>query len=118
MLKPFVRTAITLFALSFLLPTVNFSDWLTLVLASLVLTLLYSVVRPILKILTLPINIITLGLFSSVINASLLWLTTYLVPGFEIADTAIMGFELGSTLTILFVSIVIGFLHPLVKIFI
>jgi len=118
MLRPFIRTAITLFALSFLLPTVNFSDWVTLIIASLVLTLLYSVVRPILKILTLPINIVTLGLFSSVINAGLLWLTTYLVPGFEITNTVIMGVELGSALTILFVSVVIGFLHPLVKIFI
>jgi len=118
MFRPFIRTAITLFALSFLLPTVNFSDWVTLVLASVILTLLYSVVRPILKILTLPINIVTLGLFSSVINAVLLWLTTYLVPGFEITNTVIFGVELGGALTILFVSIVIGFLYPLVKIFI
>lgn len=89
-----------------------------MVIASLVLTLLFSIVRPILKLLTLPINIITLGLFSSIINAVLLWLTTYLVPGFEIANTTIVGVELGGALTILFVSVVIGFLQPLVKIFI
>lgn len=105
-------------ALTFLLPTVNFSDWVAMVIASLVLTLLFSIVRPILKLLTLPINIITLGLFSSIINAVLLWLTTYLVPGFEIANTTIVGVELGGALTILFVSVVIGFLQPLVKIFI
>jgi putative membrane protein len=118
MLRPIIRTAITLFALTFLLPTVSFSDWVTLALASLVLTLFYSIIRPVLKLLTLPINIVTLGLFSSVINASLLWLTTYLVPGFQIDPTTIMGVELGSVLTILFVSVVIGFFHPLVKIFI
>ena len=118
MLKPFVRTTIVLVALTFLLPTVNFTDWVAVLIASVVLTLLFSIVRPILKLLTLPINIVTLGLFSSVINAVLLWTTTYLVPGFEIANTTIMGIELGGILTILFVSIVIGFLQPLVKIFI
>lgn len=118
MLRPFVRTAIVLFVLSFILPTVNFADWVALLVASVVLTLMFSVVKPILKLLTLPINIVTLGLFSSVISAVLLWLTTYLVPGFEIANTTLLGVNLGGALTILFVSVVIGFLHPLVKIFI
>ena len=118
MLRPFVRTAVVLVVLTFLLPTVNIADWITLIIASFVLTLLYSLVRPVLKLLTLPINIITLGLFSSVISAVLLWLTTYLVPGFEIANTTILGVELGGALTIMFVSVIIGFLQPLVKIFI
>lgn len=118
MFRPFIRTAIVLFALAFFLPTVTINNWLTLVLASIVLTLLDSLVRPILKLLTLPINIITLGLFSSVINAVMLWLTTYLVPGFAISNTVVMGVELGGALSILFISVVIGFLQPVVKIFI
>ena len=42
-------------------------------------------IRPILLVLTLPINILTLGLFSLVINACLVLLASYLVPGFFVA---------------------------------
>jgi putative membrane protein len=53
--------------------------------AAVVLGALNLFIRPILVILTLPINIITLGLFSLVINAALVLLAAYLVPGFLIA---------------------------------
>jgi putative membrane protein len=52
--------------------------------AALVLGLLNALVRPILLIFTLPINILTLGLFTFVINALILWLAAALVPGFAI----------------------------------
>lgn len=54
--------------------------------AAVVLGALNLFIRPILLVLTLPINIITLGLFSLVINAFLVWLATYVVPGFAVAD--------------------------------
>lgn len=50
--------------------------------AAVVLGALNLFIRPILVILTLPINILTLGLFSLVINALLVMLASYLVPGF------------------------------------
>lgn len=53
--------------------------------AAVVLGALNLFIRPILLILTLPINILTLGLFSLVINALLVMLASYLVPGFSIA---------------------------------
>ena len=53
--------------------------------AAVVLGALNLFIRPIIVILTLPINIVTLGLFSLVINASLVLLATYLVPGFAVA---------------------------------
>lgn len=42
-------------------------------------------IRPIVKLVTLPINLVTLGLFGLVINAALLWLVAYYVPGFEVS---------------------------------
>ena len=54
--------------------------------AAVVLGALNLFIRPILLILTLPITILTLGLFSLVINALLVMLASYLVPGFLVAD--------------------------------
>jgi len=54
-------------------------------LAGLVLALINAVVRPILKTLTLPLTLLTLGLFIFVLNAFCLWLTSAIVPGFDIA---------------------------------
>lgn len=53
--------------------------------AAVVLGALNLIVRPVLVMLTLPINIITFGLFSFVINALLVLLASYIVPGFTIA---------------------------------
>lgn len=52
--------------------------------AALVLGLLNAIVRPILVILTLPVNIITLGLFTFVINAGLVWFMSSVVKGVDI----------------------------------
>jgi putative membrane protein len=59
------------------------SVW-TLAVAALVLGLLNAIVRPILFVLTLPLTIVTLGLFMIVLNAIMLELTAWLVPGFRI----------------------------------
>ena len=53
--------------------------------AAVVLGALNLFIRPILVVLTLPINILTLGLFSLVINACLVLLATSVVPGFAVA---------------------------------
>jgi putative membrane protein len=63
---------------------VHISGFATAVLAALVLGLVNFLVRPILVLITLPITIITLGLFLIVINALMLLLTGALVPGFHI----------------------------------
>lgn len=55
-----------------------------LILAALVLGLVNAIVRPILLILTLPLTLVTLGLFLFILNAFCIWLTSRLVPGFEV----------------------------------
>jgi len=55
-----------------------------LILAALVLGLINAIVRPILLILTLPLTLVTLGLFLFILNAFCIWLTSRLVPGFEV----------------------------------
>lgn len=52
--------------------------------AALVIGLVNAIVRPIVKLIALPITCLTLGLFSLVINAAMFWLTTLFVPGFVV----------------------------------
>lgn len=54
------------------------------VFGSLVLGFVNAVIRPIIILLTLPINILTLGLFTLVINGFMLWLTSAIVKGFDL----------------------------------
>ena len=56
----------------------------TVVVAALVLGLVNAVVRPVLLVLTLPLTLVTLGLFLFVLNAICLWLTSVVVPGFAV----------------------------------
>ena len=59
--------------------------WITLLLVALVWSVVTMVIKPVLGILTLPITIITLGLFSFVLNAFLFYAMTWVVPGFAVA---------------------------------
>lgn len=67
-----------------IVPGISVSSVLAAVGAGLVLGLINAVVRPILIVLTLPVTLVTLGLFLFVLNAFCLWLTSELVKGFEV----------------------------------
>jgi putative membrane protein len=64
---------------------VTFDDWQPLLIAAAVLAVLAGVVRPVLVLLSLPLIVITLGLFLLLINMAVLALTQWLVPGFDIS---------------------------------
>jgi putative membrane protein len=80
---------------------VTFSSWMALALAALVLGFVNAIVRPILVILTLPITVLTLGLFYLVVNGLAFGLAAFLVPGFQIASpmAAVLGAFLTSVLS-------------------
>ena len=69
---------------AYLLPGVHIANFFTALAIALVLGVLNLFIRPLLILLTLPLTIITLGLFLFVINALLILLTSSLVPGFEV----------------------------------
>ncbi|HEX6608544.1 MAG TPA: phage holin family protein [Chloroflexia bacterium] len=83
-----VRWAITIIAVfvaAKLLPTmINYDDWLGLAIFAAVLGLVNAIVKPIVAILSLPVVLLTLGLFLLVINALMFWLAASLVPGFYV----------------------------------
>ncbi|MFD2035957.1 phage holin family protein [Belliella marina] len=69
---------------SYLLPGVSVEDFLTGIVIAALIALLNITVKPILVILTIPITIVTLGLFLIVINALLILLAAKIVPGFSV----------------------------------
>lgn len=79
-----IISAIVIGVAAYLVPGVTVTPVGALV-AAVVLGALNLFIKPILVILTLPINILTLGLFSLVINAALIMLASVVVPGFAVA---------------------------------
>jgi putative membrane protein len=88
-----VVVAVALWVAAHLVPGIGFRSPTTLLLAALVLGLVNALVRPVLFILTLPITILTLGLFYLVVNGLAFALTAALVPGFTVTSftSAILG---------------------------
>lgn len=67
------------------------SDITILVFAAVVFGVVNSFLKPVLKLIALPFNMLTFGLFSLVVNAALLYLTTWVVPGLTIAGFRFSG---------------------------
>lgn len=81
-----VLTAIVLLIVDAIMPGIAISGFGTALIAALVMGLVNFFIRPILSLLTLPLNLLTLGLFSFIINAMLFALVAWIVPGFEVSN--------------------------------
>jgi putative membrane protein len=90
-------------------PGIAYDNWKTLLIAALILGILNSSVKPILRLVSLPFIIVSFGLFLLVINALLLLLTAWLTPGFQVS-----GFwsATGGSLVISIVSMFLGYSRP------
>ena len=80
-----VITALGLWVASELLSGLTFDSTAKLIIAALVLGVVNAFVRPLAFILTLPLTVLTLGLFLLVLNAGMIALVARLVPGFQVA---------------------------------
>jgi putative membrane protein len=96
-----ILSAVALLIVAYLYPGVHVQDWVAAAIAALVLGLVNTLVKPVLVLLTLPITVVTLGLFLLVINALLFWAVAALVPGFQVAGfwAALLGALLYSIIT-------------------
>jgi putative membrane protein len=99
---------VSIFVAAELFGLISVSTGSTLVAAVLVLSVLNAILKPVLILITLPINFMTLGLFTVVINTVLLKLTDSIVPGFEVGGflNALLASVVISILSVLFGQIV------------
>ena len=77
--------ALSLLAVAYFLPSVSVASFYIALIAALLLGLVNTLIRPLLVLVTLPITILTLGLFTLVINALLFWFVASFVEGFRVA---------------------------------
>ena len=90
---PAVITAFSLLILDWLLPGVYLDTVTASVLAAISIGVVNAIIRPIIKLFSLPLTLVTFGLFSLVVNGFCFWLASALVPGFEVRG--IVGFIVG-----------------------
>lgn len=103
-MKFFLRwllAAVALLAIANLVPGIELTGWYAAIITVAILGLVNAIIRPVIVLFTLPINILTLGLFSFVINALLIWFVSTIVEGFSIAGfiPALIGAILLSVFT-------------------
>jgi putative membrane protein len=79
-----VVTSIIAFGLSYILTGIAIDSFWTAIILAIVLAVLKAIIKPLLILLTLPITLVTLGLFLFVINALIILLASKLVPGFTV----------------------------------
>ncbi len=101
--------ALAVFAASYVLPGVHVQDFWTALVVAIILALVNAVLRPILVLLTLPVTMLTLGLFLFVINSLMVLLVARIVPGFVVD-----GFW-WALLASVVISIISGFLDALAE---
>jgi putative membrane protein len=93
----FIITMVAILIISYLFPKMIWVDgFLAALVAAFLLGIVNTIVRPILVLLTLPLTLVTLGLFLLVINGLMLWLVSALVSGFHVSG--FWGALLGSIL--------------------
>ncbi len=103
-LKKTIFNAISLFILSQVITGVKINGGIqTLLFSGLILALLFKVLKPILNLFSLPLNMVTLGLFSFITNAILLYLLTIFVPNVIVSQFTFNGFSFA------------GFIIPVIK---
>ncbi|WP_298052744.1 phage holin family protein [uncultured Paenalcaligenes sp.] len=85
LLLVWILNAVALLIVAYILPGITVASFGSALIAAVVLGLLNMLLKPVLQVLTLPLTIVTLGLFLLVINALLFWMAGSMLKGFEVA---------------------------------
>ena len=88
-----LATALSLLIVDLVVPGVNIANFPAALIAALVIGLINGSVKPVLSTLSLPLNFLSFGAFSLVVNGLCFWLASAFVPGFSVSG--IIGFLLG-----------------------
>lgn len=80
-----IINALALLALPYIFTSITIDSFVTALIVAVVLGLVNTLIRPVLVLLTLPVTVLTLGLFIFVINGLLFWAVGSFMPGFHVA---------------------------------
>lgn len=93
MVLPALITGFSLLILDWLLPGVTLETVTASLLAAISIGVVNAVIRPFISLLSLPLTVVTFGLFSLVVNGFCFWLASTVVPGFQV--NGLIGFLVG-----------------------
>ncbi len=102
-------SAVAIMIASYLLPGIRISGFVAALIAAVVFGFINAFIKPVLSLLTLPLTIVTLGLFSLIINALLVMLVSKLVSGFQVAG---FWWALAFSLMLALVNFGLGIFRP------
>lgn len=88
-----LATALSLLVVDLIVPGVNIATFPSAIVAALAIGLVNSTIKPVVTFLSIPVNFVTLGLFSLVVNGLCFWLAAVLTPGFAVHG--LLAFILG-----------------------
>lgn len=88
-ISKWLLSACALLALAHVLPSVRVDSFVDALLAAILIAFLNTFIRPVLVLLTLPVTVLSVGLFLFVINAVLFWVASRLLGGFEVTSFAV-----------------------------
>ena len=108
-----ILNAVALLAVAYLMPSIHVASFGAALIAALLLGLVNAVVRPLLLLLTLPVTVLTLGLFIFVINGLMFWLAGSLIEGFVVGGfwPAVLGSLLYSAVSWALTSLLVSGKH-------
>lgn len=92
LLRLIIYAALIVF-IAWIVPGISVANFLSAIIVCIIIALINTFIKPILQVITLPVNILTLGLFSFILNALLFMLAGYIAPGFHVENflSAIIG---------------------------
>lgn len=88
LIAQWILIALALLALPKIIPGIAITSFVTALIVVFFLGVAHVLIKPILMLILLPINLLTLGLFTFVVNALLFWGIAYFVKGFAVTDFA------------------------------
>jgi len=87
-MKPLLKllvSTLTIIIAAYFIPGVKIASYWTAIVVALVMAIVNAIIKPIVMFFTLPLNVLTLGLFTFVVNGLMILLVAYFVPGFQVA---------------------------------
>jgi len=113
LLITWIINALALFALPYVFTGIHVTNFTSALIAALVLAIINTIIRPILLLLTLPVTILTLGLFIFIINGLLFWFVGSIDLGFKVDDfwTGVFGYIVYSVVSWLLAALILPKRH-------
>jgi putative membrane protein len=105
MIASLIAATLAFLAASYLLPGFTVKDWVAAAIGGVALGVANAIIRPLIILFTLPVTVLTLGLFLLVVNGLMLWLVTLVVPGIAVAN---FGWAIAAAIVIAVVNAVLG----------